>query len=284
MVLFVKCKLYINLSVILKVVYYLNHTHLTRFMTEQEKPAILRLVGDNEVVPLTLVGVTELTLEKVLKHLQENEELFDYNVPYKWREPAKEGLQEFLIRNYLKGNFEITGVDEVKRYVQLYDFVEFYGDSPGFGFKFYLNPNMKGIIKKVDLDREEPLTILWDSSNIHPKGQELNHDGGDLSLLPDNIFRKEEIRNKIELLAEAAPGRLVKPTKISYEYSYYLPVGTKGIVTKVDKSEKFPVNVVFRKTEGYIPLESGIISIKYRALKLFRENRFDIRQIIRECS
>lgn len=254
-------------------------------MSDKEKPNTLRVVSKQKVVPLTLVGVSEKTLERVLEHLQENDKLFDHNVPDEWRDPTKEGLQEYLIRTYLQGNFEVTGEDAVKRYVKQYDFVAYDANGPGFQYEFYLKPGMKGVIKRVDLNREFPITALWEPCDEFPKEKELDHIGGDMSLLPKGIFRRgKTLTSKVEILSEAEPGRLLEPTQVTFKYSYYLPVGTRGIVTKIDKSAKFPVSVVFGNSEGYVPNESGVINCKYHALRLFRENRIDIRKLIGDFS
>ncbi len=254
-------------------------------MAEEDKPNGLRLVKEGRVVPLvTVAGVSEKTLEKVLERLQKNDSLFDYNVPEERRDPGKEGLQEFLVRTYLQHNFEITGEEAVKKYLRLYDSVEHLDNGPSFEYNYYLKPGMKGIIKRVELESEHPLTVLWEPCDEHPKEKELEHDGNGLSLLPKGILARQKISSRIELLAEAAPGRLVEPTSVRFKYSYYLPVGTKGIVAGIDQSAKFPVCVVFGNTEGYIPPSDGMLGCKYSGLKLFRENKIDIRKLIREFS
>jgi len=268
----------------LNLVNFLNNSHTISDMSELEKPKPLRLVRDSNVVQLTSVDVSEQTLEKVLEHLQENDKLFEYNVSEEMRDPARKGLQGFLVRTYRQKNFAITGEDAVKKYIQPYDFVEFDGNSPGFAYEFYIKPGMKGIIKSVDLDRKFPLTVLWEACDELPKEKELDHEGGGLSLLPEWTFQREKISSRIELLAGAAPGRLVEPDSTRFKYSYYVPVGTKGIVTKIDQSAKFPVSVVFGNSEGYIPPDSGVLNITYSGLKLFRENNIDIKKLIRELS
>ena len=254
-------------------------------MSDKEKSNKLRLVSGQKIVPLTLVGVSEKTLERVLEHLQENDELFNHNVPDKWRDPTRKGLQEYLVRTYLQGNFEITEQEAVKKYVRVYDFVAFNEDSDFFKYKFYLKPGMKGVIKSVDLNQKYPITVLWEPCDEFPKEQELIHNGDEMSLLPKGIFRREKISSRVELLAEVAPGRLLEPTEVRFKYSYYLPVGTRGIVTEIDKSAKLPVNVVFGNTEGHIPPPEGwTFACTYDKLKLFRENRIDIRKLISDLS
>lgn len=256
-------------------------------MTIQKRPNFELVKGSN-ITPLTLMGVPKEILEKVLKHLEENDKLFDYNVPREWRNPEREGLQEFLVKSYFPGAFEITDEDAIKKYIQLYDFIEYVGDirapSPGLEYNFYLKQGMKGLIKSVNLKEKYPLTVIWDKCDEFPKEKELLHTGEGLALLPKGIFRREKINSRVELLAEATPGRLVEPTKTSFEYSYYLPVGIKGIVTRISPSEKFPVGVVFGNTEEYIAPKSGYMTCKYSALKLLRENKFNIRELINESS
>ncbi len=244
----------------------------------------LKVVSGDKIVPLTLREISKKTLERVLEHLQEEDELFDYNVPEKWRDSSKDGLQEFLVRTYSPKNFEITGEDVVKRYIKVHDFVVFNGSSDDFKYDFYLKPGMKGVIKSVNLDQEYPITALWESCDESPEEKIINHTGEGMSLLPKGIFRREKISSRVELLAEAAPGRLLEPIEISFEYLYYLPVGTRGIVTKIDKSVKLPVSVVFGNTEGYISPPEGTIICTYGCLKLFRENRMNIRKLISDLS
>ena len=253
-------------------------------MAEGDTPRALSVVRDDTVVPLTLVGVSGKTLERVLQHLQEKDGLFDYNVPEKMRDPKREDLQEFLLRTYLPRNFEITGEDSVKKYLRLYDFVEFNGNGPAFQYRFYIKPGMKGVIRRVDLDREHPLTVLWERCDELPEERELIHTGSDVSLLPSNIFQKQKVTSRVELLAEAAPGRLVEPNSTYFAYLYYLPVGTRGVVTQIDLSAKFPVRVVFGNTKGYVPPDGGVTDCRYGALKILRENRFDIRKLVKELS
>lgn len=251
---------------------------------EPDKSNVLKLVRDHDVVPLTGVRVAKETLEKVLEHLQKSDPLFDYNVPNEKRDPGKEDFQEFLVRTYLQSNFEITGEEAVKKYLRRYDFVGYAGNGPGFEYVFYLKPGMKGVIKNIDLNQEFPIIALWEPCDKYPKEKEMMHKGDDLSLLPKGMFRKERISNKVELLAEAAPGRLIEPTAVSFKYSYYLPVGTRGIVTGIDNSAELPVSVIFGNTEGYIHPSNGILDCKYGVLKLFRENKMDIRKLLREFS
>src|SRR3989338_199042 len=140
----------------------------------------LRLVSPDNVVPLAVATVSPQTLEKVLEHLQKNDGLFDYNVPSHWRDSAKEGLQQFLAKTYLPGTFEITDEAAVKKYLRRYDFVEYNASAgPGFQYDFYLKPGMKGIIKKVDLEKERPVTVLWEPCAEYPQEKTLDHDGAD---------------------------------------------------------------------------------------------------------
>ncbi len=254
-------------------------------MTEKnESRRLLSIVRENTVVPLTLVGISEKTLERVLQHLQEKDALFDHNVPKEMRDSKREDLQEFLVRKYLPRRFEIVEEEAVRKYIRVYDFVEFNYSGPDFKYKFYIKPGMKGIIKSVDLSKEHPLTVLWEPCEELPEERELIHTGSDLSLLSTSIFQRQKANSKIELLAEAAPGRLVEPNSTYFSYRYYLPVGTQGIVTKIDQSAKYPVSIVFGNKEGYIPPDEGIMNCLYSALRLSRENKFNIRKLLKELA
>ena len=250
-------------------------------MTNQGKLRILKLVSSKEASPLTLDGVSKQTLGRVLEYLRENDRLFDYNVPEAYRNTNRGHLQEFLVKTYSQKNFEITEDRTVERYIQPYDFVEL-DDGPAFEYRFFLEPGMRGVIKKVDISKEYPLEILWKPSKEFPEKQELIHKGIGLSLLPKGPFKREKISSKIELLAEATPGRLVEMDRTSVRYLYHVPVGAKGIVTEIEQFGKFPVSVIFGNTKGHLPTDTGIICCKYSILKLIRENKINIRKLIRE--
>ena len=257
---------------------------LIKNMVEQGERR-LSIVRENGVVPLTILGVSEKTLEAVLKNLRENDDLFDYNVPSHWRDPAKAGLQEFLVRRYSPTEFEITDEDSVKKYLKKYDFVSFNGNRDGFEYSFYLKPGMNGVIKGVDLSKEYPIIALWEKCEEHQKEKELIHNGKNMILIPDPSSKKiTKITNYAEILAMAKPGMILEPTAISFAYSYYLPLGTRGIVNEIDNSKIHPVKVIFGNTKGFIPNQSGALNCTYDSLKLLRENRINIRKLISELS
>lgn len=250
-------------------------------MKDEPRPR-LRLVGLNDTNALTTKVVSEQTLEKVLGYLQENDLLFDYNVPKDMRDPTRKYLQEFLIKTYTPRNFEITGEDAVKKYLKLYDFVEYCSENPTFKYNFYLKPGMKGVITAIDLSKDYPLAALWEPCNEFPKEQKLYHEGMDMSLLSKRLFQKKKITSRIELLAQAEVGMLLEPTSIHFKYLYYVPTGNRGIVTKIGSSKEYPVEIIFGNIEGYIPPDNGILASQYNGLKLFRENKIDIEKLINE--
>lgn len=250
-------------------------------MTDQKEPR-LRLVKENDPEP-TITNISENVLERVLRYLNKNDDLFEYNVPDDWRDPAKPGLQNFLVRTYDVDTFEVQGESAVRKDIKMYDFVRYNSQSPGFNYKFYIKPGMKGVITSVDHSKEMPLSARWPSCDECPKEMKLTHTGEGMSLLPKGFFRREVITNRMEILANAEPGRLLEPTEVDFKYAYYLPIGTKGIVTKIDKSADFPVSVVFGQTQGYIPSDNGI-SCKYNVLTILRENHFNIDTLIKEFS
>ncbi len=251
-------------------------------MTDKQGPK-LRVVKNDGSITSIGYGVSEKTLEKMLQHLHQNDVLFDYNVPKEWRDPARNGLQEFLVNAYAPKNFEIIGEDMVRKYIQVYDFVALNRNDPAFVYDFYMRPGMKGVIQKVDLKEEKrPLTVLWESCDKFPKEQQLWHNGDNLSILYPEILTGAKKMSKVELLAAARPGMLVEPVQIVFKYEWYVPVGAKGIVTSIDKSNKCPIRVVFGNTAGYIPPthNDGTISCGYSTLKILRENTFDMQELM----
>ena len=139
---------------------------------------------------------------------------------------------------------------------------------------------MKGVIKKVDINKEKPLTVLWESCDEHPKEEILTHTGEHLYLLPTGIFGRKKISSRIEILAEATPGRMVEPMGVIANYSFYISAGTKGIVSKIDNSKETPIYVLFGNAEEYIPPKTGILCNSPSFLKIIRENPFDIWDLI----
>lgn len=233
----------------------------------------------SKILPFYSVA-SEKTLENVLGYLEKNDELFHYLVPLEMRDPAREGLQAFLMKTYLKDYLEVIGEDAVKWYIKPYDFIEFVGPDPVFQYKFFLEPGMKGTIQKIDLSAEYPLTVWWESTNHCPE-KRLRHDGDDVFLLPDTLFGSR-IGNKEDILAKAEVGNQVEPKAVMAEYLFYLPVGIRGIVTGTDSLSKYPVSIIFGNTEGYVPPLNGIVNCAYEGVKLLRENRIDIRKLFKE--
>jgi len=252
---------------------------------DKRSQTILRVVREGGIAPLIQVGISPQTLERVLEHLQSKDKLFDYNVPEEWRDPAREGLQKYLVEVYSQSRFEITGKDAVKKYIRTYDFVAIAGDNPLFEYEHYTKSGMKGVIKSIDHNKKFPLTILWESCDEFPEEQTMNSNGKTLILHPKGFFNRRKITGQVEILAEAEPGRLVEKTKLEFKYSYYLPAGIVGIVKEIDNSKERPVEVIFGNTEGgYIPSTDGKLCCTYDILKLYCENNFSIRELIRENS
>ena len=153
----------------------------------------LEVVRDDQVAPLIQVGVSPQTLERVLKQLQEADKLFDHNVPDEWRDPAREGLHEYLVSTYYVRRFEITGEEAVERYIQMYDFVGLDTPHDRFKYDFYLKPGMKGVIQAVNHDDERPLKVLWEPCDEFPEEQETLHNGNNLTLLSKGRFGTRKI-------------------------------------------------------------------------------------------
>ncbi len=253
-------------------------------MEDQRKTPELGIVQGDRIVPVTTKRIPGKTLEKVLSHLQENDELFDYNVPQEMRDFSREGVQDFISRVYVQGNFEIVGAEHVARHIKQYDFVEFINSEPSSGYDYFLKPGMKGVIIRVNLDLDFPLRVRWEACDEYPTEKELNHNGNNLVLLPSGRFGRKKVTNQVEILSNASPGRLVEQTKESYEYSFYAPPGIKGIVTEIGSSGNRPVRVVFGNTEGYIPPKEGYLLCPYGSLKVIKENPFDFWGLVERYS
>ena len=249
-------------------------------MVDQRKEPKLGIVKGDKVVSVKWKDIPGQTLERVLTHLEENDELFDYNVPTEMRDFSREGVQKFIIKTYSQDNFEVVGANAVARHIKLHDFVECALAGPEFKYDIYVKPGMKGIIKNVCQGAKYPLEVLWEKCKEIPEETIRRHSGENLNLLPTGIFGRKIISNKIEILAEARPGRMVESTKVISRYEYYVPPDTKGIVTKIDHSAKFPVHVILGNTKSYVPPENGILGWKYGALRLIKENPFDIWDLI----
>ncbi|MBS3169879.1 hypothetical protein J4210_05325 [Candidatus Woesearchaeota archaeon] len=252
-------------------------------MSDDKKPELRLIFGGNrKVIPLFPSDFSDQTLRRLLAYLATHDPLFDYNVPPERRELTSGDLGSFLRETYLQREFAVSGEDAVRRYLQRCDFVDFSGPRPVVKYATYLRPGMRGIITDVDLQNQTPLTILWEQCPEIPHDVERQHDGSGLALLlsKDRLSRKK-ITRKVELLAAAEPGSLVEPTEVTFTYAHYLPLGTRGIVQKIDDSAELPVSVLFGNREKYIPPPGGIFLCPYNSLTLIRENKIDLRDIIK---
>jgi hypothetical protein len=250
----------------------------------------LRLASVQGDTPLPLEGWSESTLEQVLLALQEEDELFDYNVPEGMRDPSRPDLQEFLVKTYRQSDFEITDPATIKDHIDLYDWVQHNAKEPYFEYLIFIKPGMQGEIVRVNPKHDPPLTIAWDPCEEIKKGSGLDsyspvqrfaHSGEDLSLLPGGIFRRRKVTDREELLKVAREGMRVESRSTKFRYRFYLPVGATGIVTELVPHQEKPVKVVFGKSEGYVgPIYGSTFECKYEDLKLVRENPIDLRKIL----
>jgi hypothetical protein len=247
-------------------------------MADQER-RFLRVVKEDNILPFNKDLSTD-NLEKLLKYLREKDNLFDYNVPENMRKLNTEGLQEHLIKTYSSKEIEVSGEKAVKKYIKVYDLVKFVNKEPGFIYSNYIKPGMKGIINNVDLKKDRPLNIFIDKSNDFPQEQNLDMDASWVKIIEGNIFKKSFISDKLEVLNKAEPGKIVEFTKSFFSYEFYIPVGTKGIVTNIDISQERPVQIIFSNSEGYIPNKNGTFLTSYSNLALIRENKINLEEAI----